>query len=47
MKQCSFSKIFCLAESLNYIIHFYITKIGLSSSVFTIKILAVEMIGYY
>ena len=49
MKQCSFSTNFDIAESfnLNSGINFHIPKKGLSSPVFTIKILAVEMFGCY
>ena len=49
MKQCSFSTNFCIAESVNLdcIIHIYIPKKGLSSPVFTIKILVVEIFGCY
>ena len=49
MEQCSFSTNFHVAEpfNLDYVIHFYISQKGLSCPVFTIKILVVEIFGYY
>ena len=46
-KQCSFFTNFLIAEPfhLDYVIHFYIPKKGLSSSAFSIKILVIEIFG--
>ena len=42
-------QIFCITEpsNLDYVIHFHIPKKGLSSPVFTITILVVEIFGCY
>ena len=49
MKQSSISTDFRIAEpfNLDYVIHSYQPKIGLSSPVFTMKILVAEIFGYY
>ena len=49
MKQYSFSTNFCIVEPFNwnYVIYFYIPKKGLTSPVFTIKILVAEIFGCY
>ena len=47
MKQYSFSTNFCIVEpfNLDYVIYFYIPTKGLTSPVFTIKILVAEIFG--
>ena len=49
MKRSSFSTNFRIVEPFNmdYVMHFYKPKKGLSSPVFSIKVLVAEMFGCY